>query len=385
MRGHLRERSPGHWAIVIDVRDPQTGKRKRRWHSFAGNKRQAQVECARLISEMESGAVIDPSRITVTEFLDRFERDWVDVHVSAASAARYRDALGRVRQHLGNVQLRKVRPADIAAFYAMLTRNGLAARTIRLIHNVLHRALGQAKAWDVIRDNPADRARAPKIPDQETPMLQPDQARELLERLRGHSLYTFAALALHIGARRNELLALRWRDVDLDASKITIEQSLEQTRAYGIRVKAPKTRKGRRTISLPAAAVEALRAHWRAQQEQRLALGLGRSPANSPVFANLEGQFLSPNAITKAWPVAMAAIEMPAVTLHSLRHTHASMLIASGVDILTVSRRLGHSSPTITLSVYAHLIGGTDDRAAAIMDAALGSKMVARGGGKTDL
>jgi vacuolar-type H+-ATPase catalytic subunit A/Vma1 len=142
MRGHLRERSPGHWAIVIDVRDPRTGKRKRRWHSFTGNKRQAQVECARLISEMESGAVVDPSRITVAEFLDRFERDWVDVHVSAASAARYRDALGRVRQHLGNVQLQKVRPADIAAFYATLTRTGLAARTIRLIHNVLHRALG---------------------------------------------------------------------------------------------------------------------------------------------------------------------------------------------------------------------------------------------------
>src|ERR1700750_2810993 len=300
MKGHIRQRSPGHWAIIIEVRDPATGQRKRRWHSVRGNKREAEVERARLITD--GGATVDPSKITVAAFLDRFERDWVDVHVSAASAARYRDALGRVRQHLGNVQLQKVRPADIAAFYATLSRTGLAARTIRLIHNVLHRALGQAKAWDVIRDNPADRARAPKIPDQETPMLQPDQARELLERLRGHSLYTFAALALHIGARRNESLALRWRDIDLDASKITIEQSLEQTRAFGIRVKEPKTRKARRTTSLPAAAVEALRAHWRAQQEQRLALGLGRSPAESPVFANLEGQFLSPNAITKAWP-----------------------------------------------------------------------------------
>jgi len=150
-------------------------------------------------------------------------------------------------------------------------------------------------------------------------------------------------------------------------------------------VLAGTARKGRRTISLPAAAVEALRGHWRAQQEQRLAIGTGRSPADSPVFATFDGQFLSPNAITKAWPVAMASIGMPAVTLHSLRHTHVSMLIASGVDILTVSRRLGHSSPTITLSVYAHLIGGTDDRAAAIMDAALGSKMVASGGGKADL
>jgi integrase len=103
------------------------------------------------------------------------------------------------------------------------------------------------------------------------------------------------------------------------------------------------------------------------------------------VFANLDGQCLSPNAITKAWPVALAAVDMPPVTFHSLRHTHASMLIASGVDILTISRRLGHSSPTITLGVYGHLVHGTDDRAAAVMDMALGSKMVASGGGKADL
>jgi integrase len=385
MRGHLRERSPGHWAIVIDVRDPQTGKRKRRWHSFAGTKRQAQIECARLISERQDGAAVDPSRITLAAFLDRFERDWVAVHVSPHSAGRYQGALGHVRRELGDRQLQKLRAADIAGLYATLSRAGLAPRTIRLIHTVLHRALGQAKTWGVIRDNPADYAKAPKAPDQETEMLQPDQARELLDRLRGRPLYLLASLALATGMRRNEMLGLRWRDVDLDAGKLTIEQSLEQTPAHGIRIKAPKTRKGRRTISLPASTVTELRDHWRAQQEQRLALGLGRAPADTPVLATYDGKPQSPNAVTKAWPVAMAAIGMSGVTLHSLRHTHASTLIASGVDILTVSRRLGHSSPTITLGVYGHLVQGTDDRAAAVMDTALGSKMVAPGVGKADL
>ena len=377
MKGHIRERSPGHWAIVIDVRDSQTGKRKRRWHSFAGTKRQAQVECARLISEMQGGVAVDPSRITVAAFLDRFERDWVAVHVSAHSAGRYRGALGQVRRHLGDAQLQKVRPADVAGFYATLSRSGLAARTIRLVHCVLHRALAQAKTWGVIRDNVTESVKPPPAPDRETPMLQPDRARELLERLRGHPRYLLASLALATGMRRNEMLALRWRDVDLDAGRLTIEQSLEQTRAHGIRIKAPKTRKGRRTISLPASTVTELRGHWRAQQEQRLALGMGRAPADSPVLATFDGKPQSPNAITKAWPVAMAAIGMSGVTLHSLRHTHASMLIASGMDILTVSRRLGHSSPTITLGVYGHLVGGTDDRAADIMEKALGSNPVA--------
>src|SRR5215468_2428657 len=384
MRGHIRERSPGRWAIILDAKDPITGERKRRWHSFKGTKRQAQIRCAELVAELQSGSAVDPNKITVAEFLDRFDRDWAALHVSARSRDRYRFALDHVRRHLGNRMLQKISPADIAALYASLSREGLAPRTTRMVPTALHRALGQAKAWGLIRDNPAEVAKPPKAPDQETPMLQPDQAAALLEHLRGKPLYLLASLALGTGLRRNEMLGLRWGDVDLDAGRLTIEQSLEQTVAHGIRTKGPKTKHGRRTISLPAHLVTELRQHWREQQEQRLGIGRGKAPDSAPVFATADGQHLSPNAITKAWPVAMAAVGMPAVTLHSLRHTHASILIASGVDILTISRRLGHSSPTITLSVYGHLIHGTDDRAAQIMDKAFGSKMVANNGGKPE-
>src|SRR5215510_6223900 len=379
MRGHIRERSPGHWAIVIDARDPQTGQRKRRWYSFAGTKRQAQVRCAELVAELQTGTSIEPNKIIIAEFLDRFDRDWASIHVSAHSRERYRFALDHVRRQLGERSLQKLRPADLAALYAALGRGGLASRTIRLIHTVLHRALGQAKSWDLIRNNPADLVKPPKMPNQETPMLQPDQAAALLERLRGKPLYLLASLALGTGMRRNEMLGLRWQDVDLAAGRLTIERSLEQTTAHGIRVKGPKTKHGRRTISLPAHLVTELRQHRREQQEQRLSMGLGKAPGSAPVFAAVDGQHLSPNSITKAWLVVMASIGMPAVTLHSLRHTHTSMLIANGVDILTISRRLGHSSPTITLGVYGHLIAGGDDRAAQVMEAAFGngSKMVA--------
>jgi integrase len=301
MRGHLRERSPRHWAIVIDVRDPQTGKRKRRWHSFTGNKRQAQVECARLISEMQGGGQVDPSRSTVAEFLDRFERDWVAVHVSAHSAQRYRQALEHVRRQFGDAQLQKVRPADIAALYATLSRSGLAARSVAMVHRVLHRALGQAKTWGLVRDNVTDTVKPPRAPDRETQMLQPDEAVELVELLRGHPLHMLASLALATGMRRNEMLALRWQDVDLDAGRLTIERSLEQTRTHGIRVKSPKTRKGRRSIMLPQATVSELRGHWRAQQEQRLELGIGKAPADTPVLATFDGGPQSPTAVTKRW------------------------------------------------------------------------------------
>jgi integrase len=147
-----------------------------------------------------------------------------------------------------------------------------------LIHRVLHRALGQAKVWGIIRDNPAELVKPPRAPDQEAEMLQPDQAARLLDRLRGSRppLYLLASLALGTGARRNELLALRWCDLDLAAARLTIEQALEQTTAHGIRVKGPKTRHGRRTISVSPHLVDELRQHWRDQQKRRLAAGLGR-------------------------------------------------------------------------------------------------------------
>ena len=212
MKGHLRERSPGHWAIVIDVRDPHSGRRKRRWHSFAGTKRQAQVECARLISEAQDGAAVDFSRVTVGAYIDRFQSDWVAVHVSARTAERYRQLLDHVRRHLGNRQLQKLRPADLAALYAALSRSGLAPRTISHVHSVVFQGLRQAKVWGVVRDNVAETVKPPPVPDQELPILQPDRARELLDALGGHPLRLIASLALATGMRRNEILALRWSD-----------------------------------------------------------------------------------------------------------------------------------------------------------------------------
>jgi integrase len=377
MKGHIRERSPGRWAIVIEGRDQQTGERKRRWHSFAGTKRAAQVECARLVSELQGGAAVDPNKITVAEFIAQFDRDWIAANVSAGSAERYRGALQHVRRCLGERPLQKIRPADLAAFYAGLLRDGLAPRTIKLTHRILHRALGQAATWGLVRDNVAELTKPPKVPDQETKMIQPNQAAALLERLHGGPLYLLASLALSSGLRRNELLGLRWRDVNLDTAQLTVEQSLEQTGAFGVRAKSPKTKRSRRTISLPAHAVVELRSHWVAQQQQRLAAGLGKAPDSSPVLATALGGYWSPDAVSHQWRRAV-----PGITLHSLRHVHASVLIASGMDILTISRRLGHASPTVTLNVYGHLIRGSDDRAAQVIAAAFGSKAVASDAGK---
>ena len=159
MKGHIRERSPGHYALVLDAHDAQ-GQRKRRWHSFQGTKRGAQVQMAKLIAAA-GNVTVDPNRIAVSDYLDRFLSDWAATHCTARSAERYAGSLQHVRRALGSKKLQAIRPADLAALYADMAKAGLKARTVKHAHVVLHKALEQAKLWGLLKDNPASMARPP--------------------------------------------------------------------------------------------------------------------------------------------------------------------------------------------------------------------------------
>jgi integrase len=376
-QGHIRQRGQRSYELKFDLgRDPLTGKRRVRYVSFKGTKRAAQLELVRLISECAAGASIDPSKITVGEFIERWLRDWAQTHVSPKTLERYRELLrNHVCARMGQAQLQKLRAVHINELYTDLLRPrvsggaGLAARTIGHVHRALHRALGHANDWDLVQKNVASLVSPPHVAPTEIETLTAAKVQQVLAKLKGRAIYPIAALALATGMRRGELLALRWSDVKLDSAALRVEQSLEQTKA-GLRFKSPKTKHGRREITLPPSAVTLLREHHKAQQETRLRLGLGKAADNALVFATWDGKVRSPNALTKEWSVVMKEAGL-SVTFHSLRHTHASHLIASGLDVLAISRRMGHGSPAITLGVYGHLFPNTDDRAAQIIEAAL--------------
>ncbi len=196
----------------------------------------------------------------------------------------------------------------------------------------------------------------------------PDQVKAVLDSLRGHTLHPVASLALATGLRRGELLALEWGDIDLDRAVLRVERSLEETKA-GLRLKPPKTKRGRRNITLPPEAVAMLREHRKQQIELRLALGQGGQPVL--VFSTIEGKHLKPNGLSRSWRQTCKAKKLPRVQFHALRHTHASTLIRAGVDVLTISRRLGHSKAAMTLDVYGHLMEGSDAAAAKVIEGIL--------------
>jgi integrase len=222
----------------------------------------------------------------------------------------------------------------------------------------------------VIATNPVAAAEPPRVEHAEIVILLPDQIGIVLRALRGRSLYGVAVIALATGMRRGEIVALRWGDIDLDGGKVRVERSLEQSNA-GLAFKEPKTKAGRRVVSIPSSVVGELRNHWREQQERRLALGIGKAGHEDLVFPRWDGSPWPPDRLSSTWARTVLVLKLPKVTFHALRHTHVSQLIAAGLDVVTVSRRIGHSSPTVTLSVYAHLFGNTDDRAASAVETAL--------------
>jgi integrase len=177
-------------------------------------------------------------------------------------------------------------------------------------------------------------------------------------------------IALFAGLRISEVLALRWNRVDLETGIIQVRETLEQTVAHGVRFKAPKSKAGKRDITLPDILIEALREYRKDRLELRMQLGAGRLPDDALLFSDVNGNPLSPNRMSSRFGEFADALGMPEVTFHALRHTHASHLIASGVDIVTISKRLGHAKPDITLKVYAHRFKDSDRKAAAAINAA---------------
>jgi integrase len=381
MTGHSRRRGAKTWELKFDVgADPRTGKRVTRYHSFKGTKREAQAELVRLKAAADRGDYVDPAKTTLTEFLDKWET-WAATQVSAKTLERYRElAAHHVRPHLGASRIQKLKTADFAELYGRLQKPksengaGLAPRTVGHVHRLLHRVFGSAVKWSVVVANPVAVAEPPRVPRTEIEILEPGEIRTVLQALRGRPLYPVAVIGLTTGMRRGEITALRWGDVDFAGGRIRVERSLEQTNA-GLAFKSPKTKAGRRSISIPPSIVTELRDHWRRQGELRLALGIGKAGPDDLVFAREDGSPWPPDSLTTAWQKTLASLKLPKVTLHSLRHTHVSQLIASGLDVVTVSRRIGHSNPTVTLGVYSHLFGNTDERAAAAVETALAAAL----------
>jgi integrase len=321
-----------------------------------------------LLRSVDDGEHVDPSRMTVREWLDL----WVATtraEVAPKTHERYAEITRcYLLPALGHLRLQKLTPGDIAKAYAHFDRDP-SPRTRRHIHRILKSALKRAVEQQSLARNPADAiTRLPKVERRPITTLTAEQSRQLLTAIKHTTTYWPVLLALATGMRRGEILALRWGNVDLERGAVCVVESLEHTRQGGLRFKSTKTEKAR-AVTLPQFALDELR-RWKLEQAQALlALGVKQGP-RTLVCGRQDGEPKQPESLTHEFTYLIGRAGVPKVRFHDLRHSHATQLLAAGVHPKIVQERLGHSTITVTMDLYSHVSDTIQADAVARLDAA---------------
>lgn len=406
----------GEYVGQVSLGTDHEGKRIR--PTFYGpTKRDVQRQIDEAKRDVLLGQYVAPDKLTVAEHFD----GWLRAKEPDLAPTTFSQYEWRYRKHirpvLGRIQVCKLDYRRIEAFYDHLRDHGLSPRTVFDIASLLRQGLDDAVKKGIVPNNQAKVAANPRAPKREARFLNHEEVAVLLEAAAGDYVEEFIIIALHTGLRASELLGLAWDAVDLDGRKLTVRQALHEVRGV-MQMGEVKTNASRRTISLSQEAVNAFRRQRKQQLQAQLAAG-SRWTGNplGLVFTNMFGGTMIRTNITKrnlrrilnrvaviraahrlgyeasdVLPLnadmpkravkagdnillpgdrvgeIVAADLMEGVGIHTFRHTHASMLIAAGTDILTVSRRLGHENIKITLDTYGHLLPGQDEAAADAMD-----------------
>jgi integrase len=368
-RGTIKSRSPGSYRIRYTLgRDPVSGKRRFGTATVRGTRKEAEQELVRLLRAVHTGEHVDPSRVTVGDWLGL----WIAstrAEVSPKTHERYAEIVRcYLVPALGAIRLQRLTASDIQRGYNGFTRTP-SPRTRRHIHRILKSALARAVEQQALPRNPAEALkRLPKVEAKPIAVLTVEQSTKLLQAIKHTTTYWPVLIALATGMRRGEILALRWKNVELEQGVVRVVGSLEQTRKGGLRFKATKTEKAR-AVTLPRFAVEELRRWKREQAEGLFAFGVRQKP-DTLVCARQDGEPKQPGSLTHEFTYLVGRADIPRVRFHDLRHSHATQLLASGVHPKIVQERLGHSTITVTMDLYSHVSETMQSDAAAKLDQA---------------
>jgi integrase len=353
----------------------ESGKQLRQVKRGFTTEKEAQKALRDALAEHERPAAPERTMPTFAEFFERWFTECAKRKCAPKTAERYHE-LGRVAiRHFGDKPLDKLDTMKLQEIVNGLVDHGgritethpggrpLAAKTVRHIAFMTHSCLQQAVKWKIIAENPMENVDKPKLARRQPKVLDRKGLDALLRRAAGTRLFPLIVLAASTGMRRGEMLALEWTDVNWDRRELEVSKSLEQTKA-GLRVKSTKSEKPRR-FSLPAETIEVLRDHQRAQEADRKLYGSSYAKLGL-VFARPDGQHYSPDRVGARVRELLLSAGLAGLSLHSLRHSHASELLSQGAPITAVSERLGHASPNITLGIYSHALPA-DNQAAAVL------------------
>ena len=335
--------------------------------------------------KVKNGKCYDNMRFS--ELVEIWIEDYAEQQLAVKTFVRYQDFLGRILPAIGHMKLRDIKPVHLNQFYKNLQEDGinqkairdnkgniigngkLAPKTILEHHRLIAKILGTAVKWQLIEKNVAKMADPPKVPYKEMEYLNESEIRKMIELLNEEPIQykTMINLLIFTGIRRGELCGLEWKDIDFDTKTMQVVRSSQYIGHGKVVAKEPKTRSGRRKFVLSDTICKLLKSYRKWQVENIIRLG-DQWVDTDRLFTTWNGKPIHPDTVTSWFAKFLKKNELRKVTLHSLRHTNATLMIAEGVDVCTVSKRLGHANTSTTLNIYAHALKSRDAEAAEKLD-----------------
>lgn len=388
-QGSIKRTANGTWSLVVDV-PGVGGKRKQLRRRGFATKKDAQAALVKLSGDMQRGTFVRPTKDRFGAYLETWLAGLPAAGRRPTTVAGYRSALGaHVIPALGDIELQALRATDLDALYSRLLAKGLSMATVRKLHVVIGKALADATKKGIITINVARVASPPSASSAKAPEMSfwtPTELRSFLASIEQHRMYPVFRLASMSGLRRGELCGLRWSDVDLDGGTITVRQTITTVESRVI-VGDVKTSRSRRKVDLDRTTVAVLKTWRKTQLADRMLAGPGWSDTGL-LFTTATGEGWHPDLVSRMFYRLLAAQQASStlpqpqqqqaeqggterqapvrrIRLHDLRHTHASHLLAAGINVKVVSERLGHASVAFTLDTYAHVMPGQQAEAAA--------------------
>ena len=375
MAGSIEKRGKNSYRLTVSEGFDLNGKPMIHRKTVHGTKKDAEVELAKFVTEVQNGLVIDGKSLKFSEFTEIWKRDYGSKELAPSTYKRYCRMLEtRLLPYFGHFYINKIKPTDIMKFYDLLekdtqlvrkkgnngskTKKPLSGKTILEHHRLLRAMLHKAVYWQLIVANPAERVQPPKARKPKRRSYDDEQTKILLENLEllssEDTKYKVAIiLTVFTGVRLGELMGLEWQDVDFKNGIISINRSSQYLADMGVFTKVPKTESSIREIAIPEFIISLLEEYKLWYEEQKSIYGELWTNSDR-LFVQVDGKPMHPSTISKWFVKYVGQIGLPVINFHGLRHTNASLLVAQNIDIAVISARLGHAQISTTLDFYVH-------------------------------
>ena len=375
MAGSIEKRGKNSYRLTVSEGFDLNGKPMIHRKTVHGTKKDAEVELAKFVTEVQNGLVIDGKSLKFSEFTEIWKRDYGSKELAPSTYKRYCRMLEtRLLPYFGHFYINKIKPTDIMKFYDLLekdtqlvrkkgnngskTKKPLSGKTILEHHRLLRAMLHKAVYWQLIVANPAERVQPPKARKPKRRSYDDEQTKILLENLEllssEDTKYKVAIiLTVFTGVRLGELMGLEWQDVDFKNGIISINRSSQYLSDIGVFTKVPKTESSIREIAIPEFIISLLEKYKLWYEEQKSIYGELWTNSDR-LFVQADGKPMHPSTISKWFVKYVGQIGLPVINFHGLRHTNASLLVAQNIDIAVISARLGHAQISTTLDFYVH-------------------------------